>query len=64
LEAEIELRRAEKASKEAKLSQLEQQKLEKGKNWASKGTKDNPEIFHPKEEKAQEKPSQDWDLER
>lgn len=64
LEAEIELRRAEKAVKEAKLEQLEQQKLEKGKNWASKGTKDNPEIFHSKEEKAQEKPDRGWGIGR
>tara|TARA_R110000850_G_C9991609_1_gene467093 strand:- start:2748 stop:3668 length:921 start_codon:yes stop_codon:yes gene_type:complete len=53
LEEQINFRVAEKAVKEAKLSHIEQQKAEKGKKWAFKGTKDNPDIFHgQKEEKA------------
>lgn len=48
---------AEKAVREAKLSHIEQQKAEKGKKWAFKGTKDNPDIFHSqKEEKAVRNP--------
>lgn len=46
LEGQINFKGAEKAVTEARLAHIEQQKSEKGRKWAFKGTKDNPSIFH------------------
>jgi len=47
---------AEKSVREAKLSHIEQKKAEKGKKWAFKGTKDNPDYFQSERRKSRESP--------